>query len=81
MSEPIRIDLSSLLLDVENPRLYGANTTEDGLLRMMARRQKSKLINLAADIVERGLNPNSLFTVMHGGSGGQHTRFSTATAD
>ena len=40
---------------------------------MMARRQKGKLINLAADIVERGLNPNSLFTVMPHGNEGQHT--------
>ena len=73
MSEPTRFDLSCLFLDVENPRLYGANTTENGLIRMMARRQKHKLINLAADIVEKGLNPNSLFIVMSNGNEGQYT--------
>ena len=64
MPEPIALTLSRLRLDVQNPRLLGSATDQTEILRMMARRQGVKIVNLAADITDRGLNPSSLFIVL-----------------
>jgi hypothetical protein len=57
MSEILSIPISSLLLDAENPRLPQPNVGQREALRALATQQKRKLVALARDIVQHGINP------------------------
>lgn len=54
-----RIALEHLLVDLQNPR-YDPRINQREALATIAQEQGAKLINLAEDIVERGLNPSEL---------------------
>jgi len=60
MAEIESIAPSNLQLDAENPRLDKANQGQRETLRALATEQKRKLVLLAKDIVEHGLNPSDL---------------------
>ncbi len=64
MAEVISTTLPSLLIDVENPRLPQPNVGQRDAQRAIAYHQDRKLIALAKDIVEHGLNPADLPIVM-----------------
>jgi len=57
------IPLDCLLIDLENPRYDTRPSQRDALITML-KEQGEKLINLAEDIVYRGLNPSELPIVM-----------------
>src|SRR5437016_12433228 len=56
------ISLEYLLVDLQNPR-YDPRTSQREALATIAQDQGEKLINLAEDIVDRGLNPSELAIV------------------
>ena len=60
MSQIISVPLSSLLIDAENPRLAQPNAPQRDVFRASAAHQGNKLVVLAEDIVEYGLNPSEL---------------------
>jgi ParB-like chromosome segregation protein Spo0J len=64
MPELLEIPLSDLLIDAQNPRLVQPNVSQREALRSLAQMQGPKLIVLAKDIVEYGLNPAELSIVM-----------------
>ena len=64
MAEYETIMPSNLLVDAENPRLKDANQGQRDALRAVASDQKRKLLVLAKDIVEHGMNPSDLPIVM-----------------
>lgn len=57
------IDIDKLLINKENPR-FEPTDTENVSIYTMAEKQGKKLINLAQDIVENGLNPLENIAVM-----------------
>jgi hypothetical protein len=57
MSENIAIPPSNLLVDISNPRIALPNSGQHEAQRMLAENQKGKLLVLAKDIVDWGLNP------------------------
>ena len=59
------IPVSSLLLNVENPRFDIVSSQHEAIHRMIEE-QDDKLIKLARDIVDAGLNPSD-FHLSHGG--------------
>jgi len=77
MTNPVQpIRLENLLIDLQNPR-YDARTDQRDAYRTIAQEQGMKLLSLAADIVDNGLNPcehpivtptddGSLFVVLEG---------------
>lgn len=67
MSEILSIPISSLLLDAENPRLPQPNVGQREALRALATQQNRKLIALARDIVQHGINPTELPIVIKTG--------------
>jgi hypothetical protein len=64
MAEVKAVEVSLLLLDVENPRLLEANVGQRAAQRELAKNQQKKLLKLARDIVAHGLNPSELPIVM-----------------
>lgn len=64
MSESKSIPLANLLLDVVNPRFETEQDNQRDAIRRMAEDQGEKLLNLAEDIVEHGLDPSSLTIAM-----------------
>lgn len=58
------LSLPDLLADTENPRLPQPNVGQREALRALAEHQKSKLIALAKDIVNFGMNPTESLIVM-----------------
>ncbi|MFW9873905.1 MAG: hypothetical protein ACFFG0_12430 [Candidatus Thorarchaeota archaeon] len=53
-----QIELASLLIDTNNPRLEEVIRNQRDAIRAIASNQKEKLVILAGDIVEFGLNPS-----------------------
>lgn len=64
MAEVLSLLPSNLLIDAENPRLPQPNEGQREALRAMASHQQKKLVTLAKDIIEYGLNPSDLPIVM-----------------
>ncbi|MEW5869081.1 MAG: hypothetical protein AB1894_07395 [Chloroflexota bacterium] len=64
MTEIRFIPVSQLLVDVENPRLDNPQPSQLESIRALVRGQKSKIINLARDILDNGLNPSDAMIVM-----------------
>ena len=64
MGEVLRVSVSDLIVDTENPRLPEPNTGQRDAQRALANNQKSKLVALAKDIIAHGLNPSELPIVM-----------------
>lgn len=57
------LPLDSLLIDTDNPRLREEIKTEDNAIQELITHQSEKLINLAEDIVNNGLNPSETLIV------------------
>ena len=55
---PSQIAIADLLIDTENPRFVDLNQGQRVAIRSMAADQGKKLISLAKDIIEHGLNPS-----------------------
>lgn len=64
MADVIDVQVSSLLFDVENPRLSSPNQGQREAHRALATNQGPKLRVLADDILDFGLNPSELFVVL-----------------
>lgn len=64
MSEIKSIPLANLLLDVVNPRFETEQDNQRAAIRQMAEDQGEKLLSLAEDIVEHGLDPSALAITM-----------------
>ncbi len=64
IAEFVNIALADLLIDVENPRLVNVQQSQQEAVLEMARHQGDALIRLAADIVDRGLDPTTLPAVV-----------------
>ena len=64
--EIIDIPLSSLLINDENPRFDKVNNQREAI-KVMIDKQGEKLLNLASDIVEAGINPSDLVIVVKEG--------------
>lgn len=64
MSEYISVRPSDLFLDAINPRLTEPNEGQREALRAIARQQNRKLLALARDIIQNGLDPSSLMIVV-----------------
>jgi hypothetical protein len=64
MPEVVLASPADLLIDAENPRLSQPNTGQREALRAIAQLLKRKLIVLAKDIVNHGINPAKLPIVM-----------------
>ena len=64
MPEITSLSLPDLLIDTENPRLPQPNVGQREALRAFAEHQKAKLVALAKDIVNYGMNPTELSIVM-----------------
>ena len=60
MAETVTIPVADLLMDAENPRLPEPNVAQRDAIREMAKQQGRKLLTLARDIAENGLNPADL---------------------
>ena len=57
------LSLSTLLLDFENPR-HDIVTSQRDAIRTMIDNQKEKLLRLAEDIIQAGINPSELLIVI-----------------
>ncbi len=64
MAQPLLIPAADLLVDVGNPRLAQSSQGQRETLRALAQEQKRKLVVLAKDIAEYGLNPGDPFYVI-----------------
>lgn len=64
MADTRELAPSSLVIDAENPRLTTPNTGQRDAIKAIASNQRRKLVALATDIVENGLNPADLPIVM-----------------
>ena len=64
MPDPIPVSVASLLLDLKNPRLATEPKSQRAAIRALAKHQGSRLVALASDIVEHGLDPSELFIVV-----------------
>lgn len=64
MSETLPISVSSLLIDIKNPRLPKPNLGQREAQQESAQTQQRKLLALAKDIVTYGLNLSELPIVM-----------------
>lgn len=58
------IELSELLVDTNNPRIVDILKNQNDVIRAVASTQNKKLVRLANDIIEHGLNPTDLLLVM-----------------
>jgi hypothetical protein len=63
MSDSRDLPPSNLLLDVENPR-RDPTTDQRDAIQTLVREQGQKLLNLATDVVEKGLDPSQSFIVL-----------------
>ena len=61
--QPEFIPVSSLEIDWENPRLDEPRLTQVEAIRAVIEQQKTKIVTLAKDIVENGINPSDLLLV------------------
>jgi hypothetical protein len=74
MAEYVSIPISKLFLDTTNPRLEERERSQRDAIREMAVSQKQKIINLAVDIVEHGLNPSEILIVVpYDGTGDEYS--------
>lgn len=64
MAETISLSPADLLIDLENPRLSQPNVGQREALKAIAHHHERKLLTLARDIVQWGLNPADLPIVM-----------------
>jgi hypothetical protein len=64
MPEPRPLLVSSLLLDLENPRLAAGPTNQREALHALLRAERKKTLELARDISERGLSPSERLMVI-----------------
>ena len=55
-----KVEITNLLLDLENPRLSEPCVTQTEALHSIALKQERKLQVLAGDILEYGINPSDL---------------------
>jgi len=62
--EIVRIAISNLLIDTNNPRLEEIQSNQQRALCAIAAQQKSKLVVLAQDIVKHGIDPSNLPVVV-----------------
>ncbi|SEF71171.1 hypothetical protein [Billgrantia desiderata] len=60
------IKISNILLDLENPRFPPVNDQREAI-RTMLRDQGAKIVNLASDIYQNGLNPSSKLILFEDG--------------
>lgn len=67
-----RIPLAALALDLNNPR-FEPQSSQINAIAIMVNSQADKLVNLAQDIIENGLNPSDLPYVMQ--ETGEQSRF------
>lgn len=72
------IALANLLLNPENPR-YEPVTSQREALALIVHDQKMKLVNLAQDIITRGLNPTELPIVTPSEEGNEGNTFIVLT--
>ena len=64
MAEYAEITLADLIIDVRNARLKDEQPSEQAALLAIAGQQRKRLLNLASDIVDKGLDPTTLVAVM-----------------
>jgi hypothetical protein len=64
MVEYVEISLSDLLLDVRNARLKEEQPSEQAAALAIAKHQKAHLLHIASDIVDNGLDPTALISVV-----------------
>lgn len=64
MPEIVTIPLADLLVDTRNARLRDEQVSQQAAILALAKHQKHRLLNLAADIVEHGLDPTTLPAVV-----------------
>jgi hypothetical protein len=60
--KPVLIELENLLVDIQNPRYNPLRTQRESLIAI-AVHKKSKLSNLADDMLDKGPNPSELLMV------------------
>jgi len=53
------VKLNNLLIDLQNPRYYPRTSQREALMTIV-HDQGVKLVHLAEDVVDRGLNPSDL---------------------
>jgi hypothetical protein len=58
------LELSELLVDSKNPRIVDVLENQNDAIRAVASNQNRKLVRLAEDIIEHGINPADLLMVM-----------------
>jgi hypothetical protein len=63
----LEVTLDQMSLDLENPRFSGFKSTRDALTQIVSD-QGTKLLELAKDIVDQGLNPANRLLVIRGAS-------------
>lgn len=73
MPDTISIGPANLLLDENNPRLSEPNSGQRETLRYIAKTQNRKLLNLAKDILQNGLDPSTLLMVVPHTEEGRYT--------
>lgn len=64
MAKYVDIALSDLLLDVRNARLRETRSSQQAALLALAEQQKMRLLKLARDIVDHGLDPTTIPVVV-----------------
>lgn len=64
MSEIVEIPLADLLIDMRNARLKDEQPNQQAALLAVAKQQGKRLLKLATDIVEQGLDPITLTAVV-----------------
>jgi len=67
MPESQNVQVSSLLLDLENPRLAAGPSNQRDALHALLRAEGKKTLELARDISERGLSPSERLMVIASG--------------
>jgi hypothetical protein len=63
-AEVVDISPVDLLLDKRNARLREAQDSEPATVLSIVKQQKRQFLNLANDIVEKGLDPLNVFAVV-----------------
>ena len=72
MRDIVRIPVSNLLVDVNNPRLADIKSTQTEAIRAIASQQKGKLLALANDIIAYGTDPSTLPIIVPFEKGSEH---------
>lgn len=73
MNETVSVPVADLLLDTENARLGEEQPSQPAVYLSLAAQQGRRLVSLARDIVEHGLDPTTLPAVV--ATGDQHRRY------